>query len=154
MASRKFIFAIGRAEVCTRPSYSCDLQMALGQDLLLLHAAFVIEYRESYSMHVGQKKGAYHELFRIWSYSEEPSPFLRWIIIAVSTLCSDISCLYSNILGPFTSHGANCKASRFVGSSNFTVPISSHSESESIHDRLYSKSTVSGTQMQTAMFLV
>ena len=76
MASRKFILAIGRAEVCTRPSYSFGLQMTLAQDLLLLHAAFVIEYRESYSMHVGQKKGgAYHELFRIWSYSEEPPLF-------------------------------------------------------------------------------
>jgi hypothetical protein len=57
MASRKFFLAIGRAEACTGPSYSFDLQMTLAQDLLLLYTAFVIEYRESYSMHVGQQKG-------------------------------------------------------------------------------------------------
>jgi|SRR5271155_917508 len=57
MASRKFFLAIGRAEACTGPSCSFDLQMTLAQDLLLLYAAFVIEDRESYSMHVGQQKG-------------------------------------------------------------------------------------------------
>jgi len=68
MASRNFILAIGRAEVCTRPSYSFDLQMTLPQDLLLLYAAFVIEYRESYLYACGPaKKGAYQEPFRAWS---------------------------------------------------------------------------------------
>jgi hypothetical protein len=57
MASRNFFLAIGRTELRTRPSYSFDLQMTLPQDLLLLYAAFVIEYRESYCVHVGQQKG-------------------------------------------------------------------------------------------------
>jgi hypothetical protein len=76
MASRKSFLAIGHAEACTGPSYSFDLQMTLAQDLLLLYAAFAIEYRESYSMHVGQQKGGvYHELFRTWSIPKSPPLF-------------------------------------------------------------------------------
>ena len=84
MASRKFILAIGHAEVCTRSSYSFDLQMTLAQDLLLLYAAFVIAYRESYSMHVGQQKGGLIMSSSEYGAFRRALPFLRWIIIAVS----------------------------------------------------------------------
>jgi hypothetical protein len=88
-------------------------------------------------MHVGQQKGGLIKSPSEHGAFEEPSPFLRWIVIAVSIYFA------FRLLMPipkhtwtFTSHGANSKASRFVGSSNFTVTISSPSESESIHDRL------------------
>src|ERR1700735_1366457 len=99
MASRKSFLAIGHAEACTGPSYSVDLQMTLAQDLLLLYAAFVIEYRESYSMHVGQQNGEllmspseHGALRRALPFSKMARHCCKYL------LCEDSSYLYSNVL--------------------------------------------------------